>query len=163
MLIVPLRGDRIKVTGIVEEMVVNSYSALKEGGAVYVKQPLDPKSPFVVLSMIQAVNGILVGQRPTGLLQPKGLVKRKLNLPQVGDSIEVIIHRDSQGIEEKAFFVVEDLKLTSKPLRPLEVTCKNEKFSLADVINIKRKLGFEKFDLSSFRKLYLDYFPVGSS
>lgn len=162
MLLVPLRGDKIQVTGLADEQVVSSYSALKKGGAVYVKTPLDPKAPFIVLSMIEVINGVAVTQKSNSLLMPKGLIKRKLNLPQIGDTVEVLVNKDPQGVEEKASFEVTDLRLTNKPTRPLEVICGSSKFSLADLIDIGRKLGFEKFDLPAFRSLYLDYFPIGT-
>lgn len=162
MLIVPLRGDRISVAGLADEQVINSYSSLKEGGAVYIKQPLDPKQPFITLSMIEAINSVSVEQKSNGLFSPKGLIKRKLNIPQIGDTITVLVSKDAQGIEEHRSYIVSDIRLLNKPSKPLEVVCDGTKFTLADIVLIKRKLGFEKFELNAFRALYLDYLPVGS-
>lgn len=162
MLIVPLRGDKIQVSGWADEQVVNSYSSLKEGGAVYVRNPLDPAVPYTPLSSIQTINRVPVELKSNGLFSPKGLVKRPLNLPQIGDKVQILINKDPQGVEEKAYYVVTDLRITNAPKSPLLVICDKSKFTLTDIIGIERKQGFESFKVIAFRSLYLDYLPIGS-
>lgn len=162
MFILPLRGDKIGVKGLADEQVVTSYSALKKGGALYVKQPLDPSIPYISPEAVDAINGVLVTQKDNGLFTPKGMVRRKQNLPQLGDTIEIILSTSAQGIEDHAFFEVTDLKLAHKPMSPLLVICDKSKFNLGEIKGIKRKLGFEVFNERTFKKLYLDYLPVGN-
>lgn len=162
MYILPLRGDIVSIEGLKDEQEITSYSALKPGGAVYIAQPLDPKFPFITVASINAINGVFITQKSNGLFMPKGLIKRKQNLPQPGDTIEVVIAVNPQGLEDKQEFEVTDLKLTDKPTAPVVVICGKTKFTLSDIHNIKRKLGFEAFNKKAFKKLYLDYLPVGT-
>lgn len=162
MLVIPIAGDRISIDGWAEEQVVTSYSFLKKGGALYVKNPLDPKIPFVGLSQVLAINKVVVTQNSTGVFVSKGLIKRLINLPQIGDTITVIVARDSQGIETKQDYKVDELHLTNKATGPLMIKCGKSSFHLGEVVDIKRNLGSDRFSERTFRSLYLDYMPIGS-
>jgi hypothetical protein len=161
MLILPLRGDKISIADLADEQEITSYSALKPGGAVYLAQPLDPKFPFIAISAIEAINGVYVTQKSSGMFVPKGLIKRKQNLPQPGDIIEIILSKSPQGLEDRQELEVTDVTLTDKPANPVVIHCDKTKLTLADIKGIKRKLGFEVFNEKAFKKLYLDYLPVG--
>lgn len=162
MLVVPIAGDKIVVDGWTDPVTVTSYSSLKKGGALYVKEPLDPKVPFVGFSQVLSINKVAVTMNGDNLFVSKGLIKRVINLPQIGDTITVLIDRDSQGVESHKDYEVTGVHLSHKTSGPIVVKAGKASFTLGDIQGLKRKLGSERFNERTFRSLYLDYMPIGT-
>jgi hypothetical protein len=143
MFIVPLPEDKIRILSQPDLLKVKAYTSLKSEPAVYLTDVLPGGSRAVYLSDIIELNGVKVEYDSSSkLLEPLGLVKRKYNLPQIGDTITTSL-----------------IDTDHNPSRSLDVICGKTTVSLNDILNIDRAHGFESFDQKNFTKLYLDYLP----
>jgi len=161
MFIVPLPGDKIRILSQPDLLKVKAYTSLKSEPAVYLTDVLPDGSRAVYLSDIIELNGVKVEYDSSSkLLEPLGLVKRKFNLPQIGDTITTSLI-DTDFKKEQVKLEVTKLKLHDRhnPSRSLDVICGKTTVSLNDILNIDRAHGFESFDQKNFTKLYLDYLP----
>jgi hypothetical protein len=161
MLVAPVAGDKVTLQSTGGPAKVSSYTALKPEPAVYLTEPLESGERFTFFSDILSLNGVEVEQDSSNLLKASSLVKRKHNLPQVGDSIvtglvETAFKQESMELE------VTGVTLSGKEPRSLVVKCGKTVLNLTDIQDIKRKRGFEKFDRSGFLKYYVDYLPLGA-
>lgn len=162
MLLVPLKGDKVRFEDFSDEFTVKSFTSLKVEPVVYLTTELPTGEAFVAISMIKSINGVPVIEKDT-VLAPKGPVKRKYNLPQPGDRIKVQLRVNVQGISETAELEVTELHLKADPMKPLMIKTKDGAFSLRDVLDIKRKIGGEAFTKEGFLRYYLDYLPIKRS
>lgn len=161
MFVVPVKGDKIRTKDDGTYKRVSSFSSLKDEPAVYV-QPAG-NSPYVYFSDIVEINGVrVVYNSESKIFEALGPMKRKFNLPQPKDVIEVkLIEVPFKDETEK--FTVTGIKLNSKKHtvgQGILVKCKEGQFSLSDLISIERTNWTERFDREQFKKLYFDYLPI---
>ena len=161
MFVVPVKGDKIRTKDDGSYKRVSSFSSLKDEPAVYV-QPAG-NSPYVYFSDIVEINGVrVVYNSESKIFEALGPMKRKFNLPQPKDVIEVkLIEVPFKDETEK--FTVTGIKLNSKKHtvgQGILVKCKEGQFSLSDIISIERTNWTERFDREQFKKLYFDYLPI---
>lgn len=161
MFVVPVKGDKIRTKDDGTYKRVSSFSSLKDEPAVYV-QPAG-NSPYVYFSDIVEINGVrVVYNSESKIFEALGPMKRKFNLPQPKDVIEVkLIEVPFKDETEK--FTVTGIKLNSKKHtvgQGILVKCKEGQFSLSDIISIERTNWTERFDREQFKKLYFDYLPI---
>lgn len=164
MLVVPVRGDKIKTADNSEVRVVSSYTSLKEQPAVYLDKTTSSDA-YVYFSDIVEINGVRV-EYETGskVFSALGPLKRKFNLPQPKDTIKIKLI-ETAFKEEVEEIEVDSLKLHSKTAgatRGLLVASKDGAYSLSEILEITRKGGYEKFYKDKFCSYYIDYLPIGS-
>ena len=161
MFVVPVKGDKIRTKDDGTYKRVSSFSSLKDEPAVYVRPA--GNSPYVYFSDIVEINGVrVVYNSESKIFEALGPMKRKFNLPQPKDVIEVkLIEVPFKDETEK--FTVTGIKLNSKKHtvgQGILVKCKEGQFSLSDIISIERTNWTERFDREQFKKLYFDYLPI---
>lgn len=161
MLLVPLTGDKLALKSTEGGVKVSSYTALKPEPAVYITEPLESGDRFVLFSDIMSVNGIEVTLDSSGLLKASSLLKRKYNLPQIGDTITTSLV-DTAFKQEFMELKVTNVTISGREPRSIIVKCGTTSLSLADITDIKRKRGFEIFNHAAFVRYYSDYMPLGS-
>ena len=162
MFVVPITGDRITIKEAGgKEVIVSSYTNMKNEPGVYINNPVGGNTEIVFFSDIEMINGIRVEfNRSAKVFESLGLLKRKYNLPQPGDTI-IITRLDVPIGSPAENVIVKHLKLhgiqnRSQGLLVCDVeTC----YRLTDVISIDRKVGSEKFDRTKFQRYYFDYLP----
>jgi hypothetical protein len=148
MLIVPVKGDRIRTKDDSQYHRVSSFSSLKDEPAVYIKPA--GTDPFVYFSDIVEINGVRVEYDSSSkVFNALGPLKRKYNIPQPKDSIFVkllsapknyqslwIFYRDfifkterekfPLGFNNAYFFRYTPLSLRRVKLFPLKVLSANQ-------------------------------------
>jgi hypothetical protein len=161
MLVAPVAGDKLTLISVQEELKVSSYTALKPDPAVYLTEPLESGDRFAFFADITSLNGTEVELDSGGLLKASGLVKRKFNLPQVGDIITTgLVETDFK--QENIELEVTAVNLAGKEPHTLVVKCGKTTLNLTDIQDIKRKRGFEEFNRKGFLRYYVDYLPLGA-
>lgn len=85
MFVVPLAGDTVETKGGVKHTVL-SYAAYHKQPAVYVEGE-GATTEHVLFSDITAINGTPVTLTPGKVFTADSLIKRKAQLPQVGDEV----------------------------------------------------------------------------
>lgn len=164
MLVVPIKGDKIKTSDNSEIRVVSSYTSLKQQPAVYLDKSTSYDS-YVYFSDIVEINGVRVEYESSSkLFSALGPLKRKYNLPQPKDVIKIKLIETSFK-EEVEEVEVTSLKLHNKnigPTRGLLVCSKNANYDLSEVLDIDRKNGFEQFNKKKFQDYYIDYLPLST-
>jgi hypothetical protein len=161
MLVAPVAGDKLTLLSVTGEVQVSSYTSLKPEPAVYLTEKLESGERFTFFSDIATLNGNEVKLDGGGLLQASGLVKRKHNLPQVGDTIITgLMETDYQ--QESMELEVTAVSLSGKEPHSLVIKCGKTNLTLADIQGIKRKRGSETFNRAAFLKYYVDYMPLGT-
>jgi hypothetical protein len=162
MLVVPVKGDKIRTKDDGSIKRISSFSSLKDEPAVYVTP--GGNEPYVYFSDIIEINGVRVEySTESKVFDALGPLRRKFNLPQPKDKIKVKVI-DVPYKDETEEFVVTGLRLHSKKYgegRGMLIICKEGKFSLSDIISIERSTWSERFDRDKFSKYYFDYLPVG--
>jgi hypothetical protein len=162
MLIVPVKGDRIRTKDDSQYHRVSSFSSLKDEPAVYIKPA--GTDPFVYFSDIVEINGVRVEYDSSSkVFNALGPLKIKYNIPQPKDSIFVKL-LDVPFKDEKEEFVVTAIRLHSKKYgenKGLMVICKDNAFSISEIISIDRSNWTEPFDREKFKSYYFDYLPIG--
>jgi hypothetical protein len=161
MLIAPVAGDKLTLKSVEGELRVSSYTALKPEPAVYLTQPLESGDRFTFFSDITSLNGAEVELDPSNLLNASSLVRRKFNLPQVGDMITTTLI-DTDFKNESIELEVTGVTLSGREPHSLIIKCGTTKLSLSDIQSITRKRGFETFNRKAFLKYYVDYLPLGT-
>lgn len=152
MYIVPLPNDKI-TTKEGDTFVVETYTNLKSEPAVYIKAP-ENENNTVYFMDIEEINGVKVDYHSTNnVFEALGTVKRRYNLPQPDDMIDV-------GGEE--LVEVKSLKLHSKTegiSKGLLVCGEDSCYDISSINDVDRNEGSERFSKDSFEKLYKDYLP----
>ena len=155
MMIVPVKGDRITTEDSSAPVVVSSYTNLKTDPAVYISGNTAESAVF--FSTIETINGVKVSYNESSkVFDSLGPLRRKIDLPQPGDSITVKIDDVDQSI------VVKSIKLhdRSKKSFGLLVVTQDRTFDLSEVRGISTKEKVSSVDYNQFKKYYLDYFPL---
>jgi hypothetical protein len=164
MLVVPIRGDKIKTADSSDVRIVSSYTSLKDQPAVYLEKATSADA-YVYFSDIVEINGVRVEyESGSKLFSALGPLKRKYNLPQPRDTIKIklIDTAYKQEIEEVE---VDSLKLHNKTVgatRGLMVCSKEANYPLSEVLEVEHKNGYEKFDKDKFCAYYIDYLPISA-
>ena len=162
MLVVPVKGDKIRTKDDGTARRVSSFTSLKDEPAVYI-QPAG-NDPYVYFSDIVEINGVRVEYvSDSKVFDALGPLKRKFNIPQPKDKIGVKLV-DVPYKNEVEEIVVTGLRLHSKKHgenRGLLTVCKDGVFNLGDIISIERSNWTERFDREKFKAYYFDYLPVG--
>lgn len=164
MLVVPVRGDKIKTSDNSDIRIVSTYTSLKDQPAVYLEKSTSTDA-YVYFSDIVEINGVRVEyESGSKVFSALGPLKRKYNLPQPKDTIRIKLIETSfkEEIEEVE---VDSLKLHNKIIgatRGLLVCSKDSNYNLAEIISVDRKAGYEKFDRDKFCAYYIDYLSIGS-
>jgi hypothetical protein len=164
MLVVPVKGDKIKTADNSDIRIVSTYTSLKDQPAVYLEKATSVDA-YVYFSDIVEINGVRVEyQSGPKLFSALGPLKRKFNLPQPRDTICIKLIETSfkEEIEEVE---VDSLKLHNKTIgstKGLLVASKEANYSLSEILSIDRKTGFEKFDKNKFCAYYIDYLPISA-
>jgi len=161
--IVPVAGDRITVVDNESPFIVSSYTNMKQEPAVYVDAH-EGENNIVYFYDISEINDVKVDfNRNSKTFESLGMLKRRFNLPQPGDTITV--HRKTpDGEMEDAEVIVKSIKLHNKAegiSRGLVVCDEETCYDLLSIKGIDRRTGSEKFDLKKFQKYYFDYLPYG--
>lgn len=159
MLLVPVKGDKIKIRDSDELCVVSSYTNLKSDPALYI---VGQASDVIYFSNIEEINGIKVEFNSSNkVFDSMGPLRRRINLPQPGDTIK-IKEQDESSDYKDSDFVIKSIKLhdRSKKAFGILVNTNLQTYDLSDIVDIERKLSVEKFDLSLFKRYYIDYFPI---
>lgn len=162
MFVVPVKGDKIKTKDDSNPRVVSSYTSLKDEPAVYLT-PESSQDRYLYFSDIVEINGVAVeydsGSKCFNALGP---LKRKFNIPQPGDTITVKLI-DVNFKDETEEIDVAKIKLHSKKYgtgRGLLACGEKSCFTLAEILDLKRKSWTEKFNAEKFQKYYFDYMPL---
>ena len=161
--VVPLVGDKLKINDNDGTFVVTSYTNMKTEPAVYVDAG-DGENNVVHFYDIAEINDVSVDyNRTSKTFNALGMLKRKFNIPQPGDVLEVS-RKSPDGEVEDVSITVKGVKLHNKAegvSRGL-ISCDQEAcYDLLSIKSIDRKEGSEKFDMKKFRKYYFDYLPYG--
>lgn len=161
MFVVPVPGDMIMLSDSDIALQVTSYTNMKQEPAVYVDAN-DGENNVVYFYDISSINDVKVElNKSSKTFESLGMLKRRFNLPQPGDTITVNVKNIEGDLEDKSF-TVKNIKLHNKAegiSRGL-VVCEEETcFALNEIKNIERKSGSEKFDAKKFQKYYFDYLP----
>lgn len=161
--IVPLAGDKLKIVDNDAEFVVTSYTNMKTEPAVYVDAQ-EGENNIVYFYDISEINDVKVDfNRSSKTFESLGMLKRRYNLPQPGDTMTVN-KKTPDGEMEEADVVVKNIKLHNKAegvSRGLVVCDEDACYDLLSIKNVNRKSGSEKFDPKKFQKYYFDYLPYG--
>lgn len=161
--IVPVTGDKLKIVDNDSQFVVTSYTNMKTEPAVYVNAQ-EGENNVVYFYDISEINDVKVDfNRSSKTFDSLGILKRKFNLPQPGDTITVR-KKTPDGELEDSDVIVKNIKLHNKSegiSRGLVVCDEDTCYDLLSIKNIIRKTGSEKFDLKKFQKYYFDYLPYG--
>lgn len=157
MFVVPVAGDKVKmIDGDVT--TVTSFTSLKKEPSVYVDNP-DVK--VLAFSQIEEINGVRVEyNQGSKCFESMGQIRRKINLPQPGDSVQVTV--TTMGEKTTDTLKVKYLKLHNRTegiSKGLLVCDDMMCVTLADIENIERKTGSEPFNVDKFKKYYFDYLP----
>ena len=158
-LTVPLAGDTITTKDGVEYKVTSYTNYRSLGPAVHVEHTEDVPSEPAYFNDITKINGVHVDFIPgQKVFRANVAIKRKFQLPQVGDKLTFKDAGVVRGAEVKS------LKLHKKSdlAKGLLVKCADENDTeylvrLDDVIDIDREIGNDLFSKDSFLKLYDDY------
>lgn len=159
--VVPLAGDKIKITDNDADFVVTSYTNLKQEPAVYIDAQ-DGENNIIYFYDITEINTVKVDyNRSAKLFDALGILDRKFNIPQPGDTITVP-KENADGETEDLGVTVKSIKLHNKAegtSRGL-ISCDPDAcYDLLQIKNIDRKSGSEAFDAKRFQKYYFDYLP----
>ncbi len=161
--IVPVVGDKLKIVDNDGTFVVTSYTNMKAEPAVYVDAN-EGENNIVYFYDISEINDVKVEfNRGPKLFDSLGMLKRRFNLPQPGDTITVT-RKNPAGETETVDVVVKNLKLHNKSegvSRGLVVCDEDACYDILTIKNIVRKSGSEKFNQQKFQKYYFDYLPYG--
>jgi len=164
MLVVPLKGDKIKLLGIDGIFIVSSYTSFKPEPAVYLTDVLPDGSRSIFFSKIIELNDIKVEyDESSRLLKALGTLKHRVHLPQEHDKVTyTLVEADFN--EEKVTSKVTGLHLHSKTDKSKSLKVKVESgitLELTDIIDIQRAggAGF-KFSAAEFQHKYIDYLSV---
>jgi hypothetical protein len=164
MLVVPVAGDKILTKDNSDEVIVSSYSNLKDEPAVYLK-PTPEDQKFAYFKDIVSINGVRVEYDPSSkLFKALGTLRRKFNLPQPKDIIVVRL-MDVPYKKETTEVVVDSLKLHNKRegvSRGLLACGEKSCFTLSEILDIKRDSWTETFNAQKFCRFYFDYLPLKS-
>ena len=162
MLVVPVKGDRIKTTDDSVVRTVSSYTSLKDEPAVYLTASSDELAGdnFVFFDKIVEINGVRVEYDDSSkMFKAMGPLKRRYHLPQAKDKIKIKL-MDVDFKDDVEDMTVTGLRLHSKrygPGRGLLVITQEGQFSLKELLDIDAALG--KFDVRRFQRYYFDYLP----
>lgn len=153
MFVVPLPGDSVETEGGVKHTVL-SYAAYKEQPAVYVEAE-GASTESVLFSDIKAINGTPVTLTPGKVFRADSLVKRKTQLPQIGDKVLV----GDAVIKVKSLKLRAQGKLTNGIMVSGEDQNTKEAIEvrIAGIERVTRADGDANFKSSAFRSLYKDY------
>jgi hypothetical protein len=158
MLIVPLAGDKIQTKDGMEFTVLEYTNYKERGPAVYVEHTASIPSDAVYFFDIAKINGVSVTFGNGKVFKAAGAVKRKLHLPQPGDTITV--RTSDAAVDLK----VSGLKLHSKTeglakglLIQVKLEGETKYYRLGQIIDIHRSIGNDMFDRSKFLRTYKDY------
>jgi len=161
--IVPVAGDKLKIVDNDAQFVVTSYTNMKTEPAVYVDAGEDENN-IVYFYDISEINDVKVDyNRGSKTFESLGMLKRRYNLPQPGDTISVK-KKTPDGEMEDGETTVKNIKLHNKTegiSRGLVVCDEDTCYDLLSIKSITRKSGSEKFDSKKFQKYYFDYLPYG--
>lgn len=164
MLVVPVKGDRIRTADDSTVRTVSSYTSLKDEPAVYLTlDSTEFKSEkFVFFDDIVEINGVRVEyDRASKVFDALGPLRRRIHLPQPKDSVSVKL-MDVTFNDEVETMQVTGLRLHSKRYgvgRGLLVITQEGQFSLNEIRNIDGPAQVGKFDVSRFKRFYFDYLP----
>lgn len=160
MLVVPLRGDKIETKEGVTFTVL-SYTNFKEKGpAVYVEHTAGVPSDPVYFFDINKINSKVVTYIPGAkVFQVSGALKRKVELPQVGDQVTY------KGQTGPATLKVTGLKLHKRDelgkgllVVGTDPDVEGKVFLRLDqVVDIERDIGNDLFSRDRFLSYYSDY------
>ena len=161
MFVVPIHNDKIRTTDDSDVRVVSSYTSLKNEPAVYVTAG-SSRERYIYFSDIVEINGVKVEYESSSkIFSALGPLKRKYNIPQPKDTVVVKL-LDVPFKEETEEVEVTAIRLHSKKhgvSNGLLIIGAKSAFPLNEIIDLKRKEGFEKFDADRFKKYYRDYYP----
>lgn len=159
-IVVPLAHDKITLKDGGKRIVL-SYTNMKDDPAVYVENPEGRGSEVVFFEDIAAIRGVKVDYLDgPKVFKAYGTVRRKIQLPQIGDSIDVAT---AVGEEELSKIVeVKEYKLHNKSVglsKGLAMCSDRECFTLEQIFSVEYADGGGRFDRSRFLKYYSDYTP----
>ena len=101
MLVVPIKGDKIKTADNSDIRIVSTYTSLKDQPAVYLEKSTSA-DVYVYFSDIVEINGVRVEyEGGSKLFSALGPLKRKYNLPQPKDMIKIKLIDDPIVIESQ--------------------------------------------------------------
>ena len=155
MLIVPVTGDKITVKDTEEVLVVSSYTNLKKEPALYIEG--NSADAVIFFSQIEEINGVKVSYNSTSkVFDSLGPLKRKINLPQIGDLLSVEDGKEIKEIE------VKNLKLHDRNKKSFGLLVSDgiDTYSLKQIKEISSKSNLSNPNIVQFRKYYIDYFPL---
>lgn len=161
MLIVPVKNDRITTVDSTDELVVSSYTNLKSEPSVYVTGLAESVVPF---SSISTINDIKVlYNNSSKVFDSMGLLKRRINIPQPGDTI-IVNSLDKNVSEPIETLTIKSIKLHDRAKKSLGLIINTDEqtYDLSQVIKIIKKNSSFEVDMKLLRKYYFDYFPISS-
>lgn len=158
-LTVPLKGDTITTKDGVDYEVTSYTNYRTLGPAVHVKHTENVPSEPAYFNDIAKINGIHVDFVPgQKIFRANVAIKRKMQLPQVGDKLTF---KDAGNVYTAE---VKSLKLHKKSdlAKGLMIKCVNDDDTefmvrLDDIVDVEREIGNDLFSKDAFLKLYDDY------
>jgi len=163
MLIVPLKGDKIETKDGVSFTVLSYTNYREKGPAVFVEHTAGVPSDAVYFFDILKINGKTV-EYVTGskVFKSAGEIKRKIHLPQIGDTIT---YKDKNG---NLTAKVKGLKLHKRDelSKGLFVVGQNEEqdekiyIRISSIVDIDRDIGSNWFSRDKFISYYSDYIGI---
>ncbi len=161
--IVPVTGDKIRIADNDSQFIVTSYTNLKIEPAVYI-DAYDGENNIIYFHDIIEINDVQVElNKNAKIFESLGILKRRFNLPQPGDTI-TITKKSIDGINETENTIVKGIKLHNKAQgisNGLVVCDEDACYNLLSIDDIERKTGSEIFNKKKFQKYYFDYLPYG--
>lgn len=160
MFVLPLKGDKIETKEGVTFTVLSYTNYRDKGPAVFVEHTAGVPSDAVYFFDILKINGKSVEFIPgSKVFKTAGEIKRKFQLPQVGD---IVTYKDKDG---RGTLKVKGLKLHKKDelAKGLFVVGEEEESDersmvrLAHIIDIDRDIGNDLFSRDRFLAYYSDY------
>lgn len=160
MFVLPIRGDKIETKDGVQFTVLSYTNYREKGPAVFVEHTTGVPSDAVYFFDILKLNGKAVEYVPGAkVFKAAGEIKRKIQLPQVGDVV-TYKERDGQGTIKVKSLKLHKRDELSKGLfvvGAVEDSDEKEMVRIASIIDIERDIGNDMFSRDRFLSYYSDY------
>ena len=160
MFVVPLKADKIETEDGTQSTVLSYTNFRPSGPAVFVDREVGQPAAAVDLSDIVKLNGKTVTFVEGGkVLKSAGEIKRKIQLPQVGDLVSFKSGGATSTMKVKSLKLHKKGEL-SKGLLVVgddEETDQKVSIQLGKITDIKRDIGADVFSQDRFLTIYSDY------
>lgn len=160
MFVLPIKGDKIETKDGVQFTVLSYTNYREKGPAVFVEHTAGVPSDAVYFFDILKINDKTVEYVPgSKVFKTAGEVKRKIQLPQVGDQVT---YKDKNG---RGTMTVKGLKLHKRDelSKGLFVVGEDQDgddrvmVRIANIIDLDRDIGNDLFSRDRFLSYYSDY------